>query len=111
MKPRAASLWKPWRVAPAGLHAPERLLLGSHEPEKPQPFQLTGTRLAFFAELPEVTDRVYALSKHMAIKDYEKLRQDRHPVVRLDLAAGRGDAAVRTVIEIELDSPSPRKHT
>ncbi len=48
---------------PPGVTAdPERLLLlAAHAPDEPQPFQLSGKDVLFFADLPERTDRVFAL--------------------------------------------------
>ena len=47
---------------PAGVPSnPEKLLLLSSATEGPQPFQIIGSELVFFSELPEVTDRVFAL--------------------------------------------------
>lgn len=48
---------------PAGIPASVTsfLLLSSAELDQPQPFQLTGNVLTFFAELPQCTDRVFAL--------------------------------------------------
>jgi len=47
---------------PPGVPAnPEKLLLLSSAAEGPQPFQIIGSELVFFSDLPEVTDRVFAL--------------------------------------------------
>jgi len=40
---------------------PEKLLLLSSASDEPQPFQVIGSELVFFSDLPEVTDRVFAL--------------------------------------------------
>jgi len=37
------------------------LLLSSNDPDVPQPFQVIGTEIVFFSDLPETTDRVVAL--------------------------------------------------
>ena len=47
---------------PIGVAAnPEKLLLLSSASDLPQPFQIIGSELVYFAELPELTDRVFAL--------------------------------------------------
>ena len=63
---------------------PEKLLLLSSVSDEPQPFQIIGSELVFFSDLPEVSDRVFALYMTEAKAESFAKTPDLAPVVDKD---------------------------